>query len=54
MTTDAIALGTAYAEALGAKDFPALQALLADDVDFRALTPRKPRQAASSDAVVPV
>jgi ketosteroid isomerase-like protein len=41
MSSDAIRIGTAYAEALAAKDYDALAELLADDVDFRALTPNK-------------
>jgi hypothetical protein len=41
MTADAVAVGTGFAEALAQKDFDTLAGLFADDVDFRALTPRK-------------
>jgi hypothetical protein len=35
----AIEVGTGFAVALGAKDFDAVEKILAHDVDFRALTP---------------
>ena len=39
MTAEPIVVGTAFATAVAAKDHDALERILADDVDFRALTP---------------
>jgi hypothetical protein len=47
-------LGTRFAEAIAAKDADALTSLLAPDVDFRALTPRKFWEAASPEEVLEV
>lgn len=38
---NSVQLGTDFATALAAKDVTAIEQLLADDIDFRALTPRK-------------
>jgi hypothetical protein len=45
-------LGRAFAEALGRKDFAAAQALLAPQIDFRALTPRRSWEAGDPASVV--
>jgi SnoaL-like domain len=45
-------LGRAFAEALGHKEFDRVAALLAPDVDFRALTPRRAWEATGTQAVV--
>jgi hypothetical protein len=45
-------LGRAFAEALGRKDFEAVSALLAPEIDFRALTPRRGWEANTPAAVV--
>jgi hypothetical protein len=45
-------LGRAFAEALGRKDFDGVQALLASEIDFRGLTPRRNWEATSSLSVV--
>ncbi len=45
-------LGRAFVEALGAKDFERLTALLDPRIDFRALTPRRAWEATDSNAVV--
>lgn len=45
-------LGHEFAEALVRKDFDGVMALLAEDVDFKALTPRRDWQASSPQAVV--
>lgn len=47
-------LGRRFAEAIAAKDADALTSLLAPDVDFRALTPRKFWEADSPEKVVEV
>jgi hypothetical protein len=47
-----VQLGTAYATALARKDSTALGQLLADDVDFRALTPRKHWQMSTAQEVI--
>jgi hypothetical protein len=47
-------LGTRFAEAIAAKDADTLAALLAPDVDFRALTPRKFWEAGSPEEVLEV
>jgi len=44
--------GAAFAQALASKDYPRLRALLAPDVDFRALTPSRNWEAADSTTVV--
>ena len=49
MTTDA---GERFARALAAKDADGLRAVLADDVDFRAMTPRKFWESSSAAEVV--
>jgi hypothetical protein len=46
------AAGERFAQALAARDGAALQALLADPIDFAALTPRRPWQATSAGQVV--
>jgi hypothetical protein len=45
-------LGTRFARAIAAKDEEALRELLADDVDFRGLTPRRTWEGTSPDDVV--
>jgi hypothetical protein len=45
-------LGTRFAHAIAAKDADALRALLADDVDFRGLTPGRTWDGTGPDAVV--
>jgi hypothetical protein len=47
-------LGTRFARAIAAKDSDALAALLAPDVDFRALTPRKFWEGATPEEVLEV
>ena len=47
-------LGTRFAHAIAAKDEVGLRALLADDVDFRGLTPRRAWEGTGPDAVVEV
>ncbi len=44
-------LGERFAQALGRKDQDALCALLADTIDFQALTPRRHWQAATGQVV---
>jgi hypothetical protein len=44
--------GTAFAQALAAKDFDRVRALLAGDVDFRGMTPRRTWEANEPEAVV--
>lgn len=51
-TDPAAALGRAFAEALAAKDFDGVEALLDPDIDFRALTPRREWQAGHPAEVV--
>lgn len=46
--------GRAWAQALGAKDFEAARRLVADDVDFRALTPGRAWEARGAQEVVAV
>ncbi len=52
MTTQAATLGGEFARALAAKDFDRLAGLLAPDVDFRALTPRRFWEASAPADVV--
>ena len=52
MTTDS--LGVRLAEAIAAKDSDAVTSLLAADVDFRALTPRKFWEASEPAAVLEI
>jgi hypothetical protein len=47
-------LGERFAAALAAKDSDALRAMLADDVDFKGLTPRKFWEASNPDEVLEV
>ena len=47
-----ISLGRAFAEALAAKDFGAVRALLVEPVDFLGLTPGRTWAAANSESVV--
>src|SRR3954447_6932558 len=47
-------LGAELAQAVATKDAARLRALLADDVDFRGLTPRRVWDAADADEVVDV
>lgn len=49
---DAATLGSAFARALGHKDFHAVEGLLHDRVDFRGLTPGRAWEACGSSAVV--
>lgn len=51
-TETGTSLGTEFAEALAAKDAARLRGLLADAVDFRALTPRRCWEADNPAAVV--
>ena len=51
---NAESLGGRFARAIADKDADALTSLLADDVDFRALTPRKFWEAARPDEVVDI
>jgi hypothetical protein len=44
--------GARFAQSLAAKDEPSLRRLLAPDVDFRALTPGRPWEAADIDGVI--
>jgi hypothetical protein len=44
--------GTRFAQSLAAKDESSLRGLLAPDVDFRALTPGRPWEAADADGVL--
>lgn len=50
--SDTETLGVRLARAIAAKDEAALRAVLADDVDFRGLTPGRTWEATGSDAVV--
>jgi hypothetical protein len=52
MKTESTALGRAFAEALGRKDFEAVQALLHPEIDFRAVTPRRFWEASDPEATV--
>jgi hypothetical protein len=45
-------LGEQFAQALASKDWPTLRALLHDDLDFRAMTPRRHWEA-SADELIP-
>ena len=45
-------LGSRFATALASKDTAGVRALVADDVDFKALTPRRLWEGASPDDVV--
>lgn len=47
-------LGRRFATALAAKDEAALRAVLAEDLDFRGLTPGRPWEAGDSDQVIDV
>lgn len=51
-TTRTETLGVRLARAIAAKDEPALRAVLADDVDFRGLTPGRMWEGTGPDAVV--
>jgi hypothetical protein len=46
------ALGRAFAEALGRKDFDQLEQLLHPEIDFRGLTPNRAWEASGADAVL--
>jgi hypothetical protein len=52
VTTSTSTLGSAFAEALTAKDFERVAALLHPEVDFHALTPKRTWQASSPEQVV--
>ena len=52
MTESARALGEKFAASLAAKDRDGLVSLLADDIDFRAMTPRKFWEPASPAEIV--
>ncbi|WP_392541900.1 hypothetical protein [Oryzobacter telluris] len=45
-------LGETFAHAVAAKDHDAVRAVLAPDVDFRALTPRRPWEGSTPDDVL--
>ena len=45
-------LGTAFAQALAAKDFARVKELVHDDVDFRGMTPNRTWEAVGPDALV--
>ena len=45
-------MGAAFANALAARDFEAISALLHPEVDFRGLTPRRAWEASDPDAVI--
>ncbi len=45
-------LGDAFAEAVGRKDFASVIDLLSDEIDFKALTPRRSWEASTPQAVV--
>jgi hypothetical protein len=45
-------IGVSFARALADKDFSAIRSLLADDIDFRAMTPGQFWQAATPDEVI--
>lgn len=47
-------LGRRFAHALADKDVPALTGLLADDIDFRGLTPMKFWEATDRDGVIDI
>jgi hypothetical protein len=47
-------VGLRFATALAAKDVDAIRGLLAEDIDFKALTPRKFWEATDPDAVIDV
>ena len=51
-TTATPTLGKAFAEALAAKDFDALGALLHGEIDFRGLTPRRTWEADNPNDVI--
>ncbi|HEX3434412.1 MAG TPA: hypothetical protein VHT25_10160 [Solirubrobacteraceae bacterium] len=51
---DQPSLGADFARALARKDAPGLQALLAPEVDFRALTPRRNWEAQDPDGVLAI
>ncbi|QDP97399.1 hypothetical protein FOE78_17040 [Microlunatus elymi] len=46
------AVGTAFAQSLAIKDASALRALFADEVDFRAMTPRRHWNATTPNEVI--
>jgi hypothetical protein len=50
--TQTATLGAEFAQALAAKDFDRIAALLAPEVDFRALTPRRFWEAGSPEQIV--
>jgi hypothetical protein len=52
MATQATTLGAEFARHLAAKDFASVAALLAPDIDFRGLTPRRFWEAAAPEEVV--
>jgi hypothetical protein len=49
---DAQGIGRRFAQAVAARDTGALEALLTPEVDFRAMTPRQFREAASAAAII--
>lgn len=52
MATQATTLGAEFARHLAAKDFDRVVALLAPDIDFRSLTPRRFWEASAPEEVV--
>jgi hypothetical protein len=52
VTAESIALGTAFASGLAAKDYDALERILAADLDFRALTPNMAWEQHSAKAFI--
>ena len=53
-STDAAALGTAFAEGLAAKDWSTLESLLGPNVDFRGMTPGQDWAASDPRGVIEV
>jgi hypothetical protein len=49
-----MSIGESFASALARKDMEALRALLAPDVDFKALTPRRLWEASNPDGVLDI
>jgi hypothetical protein len=52
--SDPKTLGADFAHALAAKDVPRLRELLAPEIDFRAMTPRKTWEAQDPDGVLEI
>ena len=52
MESSTSTVGRAFAEALLAKDWPRLESLLDDGIDFRGLTPGRPWEASSAKELI--